>query len=411
MVTHPDSRAPGGQPRDVVYSHDVATRTGLVEAIASRFLEEREALAERMMAMIRDQVAEFGDFDGAELWEAVRGSCLANIDVGLSALSDDRGLPREIPDEARDLALLTARLGVPLTALLRSYRVGHAMIWQAWFDAVEASGRGEEERRAAIAEASAFFFAYVDRLSGYLTDEYTAERDRYLRSREQRRTQLVRDVLEGESPDPADALGTLGYDLRLHHLGLVASGRDAEAALRAIAAAVDAPHRLVLSLAGDTAWAWLGRTRSFGALGELPVEGEAVVSAGDPAPGTEGFRRSHAQAREAHAVALRTRPRSLVRYDCVALEALMVDEARAEAFAERELRGIDGGDARSRRLRETLRAYFAAGQNASAAAAMLGVHEHTVAYRLRTIEERIGRPVNARRAELETALRLQALRD
>jgi PucR C-terminal helix-turn-helix domain len=48
----------------------------------------------------------------------------------------------------------------------------------------------------------------------------------------------------------------------------------------------------------------------------------------------------------------------------------------------------------------------ASAQNASAAAAMLGVHEHTVGYRLRTIEERLGRPVIARRAELETALRL-----
>ena len=75
----------------------------------------------------------------------------------------------------------------------------------------------------------------------------------------------------------------------------------------------------------------------------------------------------------------------------------------------RELHGLDGADARSGRLRETLRAYFASGQNASAAAALLGVHEHTVSYRLRTIEERLGRPVTARRAELETALRLLEL--
>jgi DNA-binding PucR family transcriptional regulator len=81
----------------------------------------------------------------------------------------------------------------------------------------------------------------------------------------------------------------------------------------------------------------------------------------------------------------------------------------ARDFVARELRGLDGGDSRSARLRETLRAYFASGQNASAAAALLGVHEHTVSYRLRTIEDRLGRPVTARRAELETALRLLEL--
>src|SRR5690606_2047698 len=45
--------------RDVDYSGIVVrTGTGLVETIAARFLEEREALAERMTQAIRDQVTE-----------------------------------------------------------------------------------------------------------------------------------------------------------------------------------------------------------------------------------------------------------------------------------------------------------------------------------------------------------------
>ena len=83
------------------------------------------------------------------------------------------------------------------------------------------------------------------------------------------------------------------------------------------------------------------------------------------------------------------------------------DPQRARAFVGRELRGIDGDDARSQRLRETLRAYFAAHQNAAAAAAALGIHEQTVAQRLRAVEQRTGRSVAARRAELDTALRLR----
>lgn len=55
--------------------------------------------------------------------------------------------------------------------------------------------------------------------------------------------------------------------------------------------------------------------------------------------------------------------------------------------------------------RQTLRAWFAVGHNAAA----LGVHEQTVAQRLRAVEERTGRPVASRRAELETALRLRDL--
>ena len=74
----------------------------------------------------------------------------------------------------------------------------------------------------------------------------------------------------------------------------------------------------------------------------------------------------------------------------------------------RELSGLDADDIRSGRLRQTLREWRP-GQNAAAAAAALGVHEQTVAQRLRTVEERTGRPVAARRAELETALRLRDL--
>jgi DNA-binding PucR family transcriptional regulator len=95
-------------------------------------------------------------------------------------------------------------------------------------------------------------------------------------------------------------------------------------------------------------------------------------------------------------------------YGEVALEALAAgDPDEARAFVVRELRGLEGDDARARRLRETLRAWFAAGQNAAATAAALGVHEQTVAARLRAVEERTGAPPAARRAELETALRLR----
>jgi DNA-binding PucR family transcriptional regulator len=386
----------------------MAAQPTLLESVGTRFLAEREALADEMVERIRAGVEEFGDFDGPELWEAMRASCLANLEAGLEGMSTQLELPAEIPPDARDLALLAARLDLPLAAVLGAYRIGHAMIWQRWFEAVELEATDDEARRAALEAASTYLFEYVDRLSSFVTAEYTAERDRFMRSREQRRTQLVRDILDGADPDPPAAMRELDYDLRLHHLAAVVSGSDIDGVVRELARELDAPHRLTVSLAGDTAWAWLGRTREFELPERLsPPEG-VTLSVGDPGAGTEGFRRSHREAREAHRIALRGRGDArLVHYDQVALESLVADDdARVRAFISRELRGIDGDDARSRRLRETLRAYFACAQNASAAAAMLGVHEHTVTYRLRTIEERLGRPVTARRAELETALRL-----
>jgi hypothetical protein len=384
--------------------------TELRTEIAGKLLAQREALADEMVERIRDGVGEFEDFDGPELWGAVRLSCLANLEVGLSQLEGGMALPEGAPPGAQELALVTARLDLPLEALLRAYRVGHAMIWRRWFDLAGGWETEEETRREVIASASGYLFDYVDLLSNYVTVEYTTERDRLVRSREQRRTQLVRDVLEGEDPDPAEALGALDYDLRLEHLALVVSAPEPEAVVRDLARALDASHRLVVSLTRDTAWAWLGRARPFALPERVPHPAGSRVALGEPASGTVGFRRSHREARDAHRVL--PGAEGVVRYDEVALESLAIgDEARAREFAAQELEGIDGPDPRSARLRETLRAYFVTGQNASAAAAMLGVHEHTVSYRLRTIEDRLGRPVASRAAELEMALRLASLWD
>ena len=85
------------------------------------------------------------------------------------------------------------------------------------------------------------------------------------------------------------------------------------------------------------------------------------------------------------------------------------DERLAREFVARELGALASPDAKTARLRATLRAYFSLGQNASAAGALLKVHERTVGYRLATIEERIGRPIIGRRDELGLALRIHAL--
>lgn len=109
-------------------------------------------------------------------------------------------------------------------------------------------------------------------------------------------------------------------------------------------------------------------------------------------------------------IALRQSP-GLVRYTDVALLASALrDDTLAGSLEGLYLAPLaeerDGGAA----LRRTLRAYFMAGRNVSSAAAALGVSRQTVNSRLRAIEERIGRPLDACTAELETALRLRDLR-
>ena len=51
--------------------------------VSEEMLESREELADLMVGEIHARVEEFAGFDGPELWESVRASCLANLDTGL----------------------------------------------------------------------------------------------------------------------------------------------------------------------------------------------------------------------------------------------------------------------------------------------------------------------------------------
>ena len=382
-----------------------------MRAVSARLERRIEEIIDSIVVRLREEVPDLRAAEQPEMWEAWRASTRATLQAALIALGGDREPPSAPPGEAVETARLAARAGIPLAVLLRTYRGGHAVIWEYWLDEVEAAAQPPAVRRSLLATASRFLFRYVDQQSTFITDEYTRERDRALRSREQERVQLVRDLLDGT---PVDA-GLLGYELDAEHISVIAWGRAPEAAIDRLAAASER-RMLSVSVVPGTVWAWLGArtpldSRAKRALDHAEPRDGTALAIGDPAWAAEGFRRTHRQARLAHGVAL-ARPRPVTRYDDVALESFAIqDWQTARDFVARELGPLTGEGRQVERLRETLRTYFAASQNATAAAARLGVHERTVANRLRSVEERLGRPVNARRAELETALRLLPLLD
>jgi hypothetical protein len=381
-----------------------------ISTLASRLQSRMDEIMDAIAIRLREEVPDLRAAEQPEMWGPWRESTRSNLQAAFAALQRDREPPTSPPPAAVENARLMARLGTDLSVLLRTYRVGHAVVWEFWLDELEAlEFEPPSLRRSTLQRGSRFMFRYIDRVTTFVAEAYTEERDLLLRTGEQRRVQLVRELLDGS---PADAR-SLEYDLGLEHVGVIAWGQEPEASVQALAAQL---HRraFTVSVTADTVWGWLGGSKPVADLqlrGVADVEpvGETAIALGEPGRGREGFRQTHRQARLAHAVAL-TRPAPVTRYDHVSLEALAIqDEVLAHDFVIRELGPLAGEDVGTTRLRETLRAYFQSSQNASATAALLGIHERTVANRLRRIEERLGRVVNARRAELETALRLHAL--
>ena len=145
----------------------------------------------------------------------------------------DRRCPRARRPARSRRHVTTAQAGVPLTALLQTYRIGHAVAWDAMIEAINAMDDLDRQARTdLLLVCSRYTFAYIDRVIPFVTEEYTRERDRLMLGRAQRRVQLVRDILDGAVVDG----GELGYELATSHRGVIGWGAGTESALQHLAA-------------------------------------------------------------------------------------------------------------------------------------------------------------------------------
>jgi hypothetical protein len=386
-----------------------ATTIGIDETlrvVAARLSGEIDELVETMLVRMRDEAPGFDTAAHPELADGLRASCYGNIRAALQALGGDRQPPRSSPAEAMNEARTTARADIALEPLLHTYRIGHAVILERFFALIWELDLTPAQRHSATLIGSKYLFAYVDRVVGEVSEEYTNERQRVLRSSIQRRVQLVRDVLAGANVDSAE----LGYRLEQEHLAIVATGTAADASLHDLARRLER-RLLTVAMTDDTVWAWLGSLRrserdDWHDTVWAHVADQTRYAVGEPAWGISGFRDSHEQALAAHRVAAHL-PQPVTRYDDVALEAALLCDARAaRRFVEHELGPLVSNDPRTCVLRETLSSYLRSGLNAAATAAMLNVSDRTIAYRIHGIEDLLGRSVLARSGELAAAARL-----
>lgn len=370
-----------------------------------------------------------GDRD-AEYVAGLRAAVGAAVEFVLTGIERGEERPAPIPSAAVAQAQRAVRSGVSLETVLRRYTAGYALLSDYVIEEAENAALVGQLRPLLRVQAS-----LLERLTSVIADEYGRELERMRRSRGHRRLALVRALLAGERIDDG---GELGYGLDGEHLGVIATGAGCCEALRSLAQGLDR-QLLCVARGGGAVWAWLGGERSLDRTGmkrwiaELqrarpavgagsgsgpgdpagreagaPFDGPAFAL-GEPVRGLTGWRLTHRQAQAAQVVALR-RPQTLTHYaDVALLAAALNDETLAESLSDIYLAPLDDARSGGAALRETLRAYLAAEHNVSAAAVALGVVRSTVENRLRTVEERLDRPVHACLAELEVALRLEEL--
>lgn len=383
-------------------AHSQPRRIEQARAELSRRLESRREEIEATVMLRIYAVEDPGDLDPTYA-EGLRGAVRAAVDYGLGAI--ERGEQRSPPPPPALLAQarMAARVGVGLDTVLRRYFAGQALL--ADFVAEEAAKEGPSGaatvRQLMRSQATVF-----DRLLAALSEEHRREAAAVRLSREERRAERVQRLLAGEMLDSSD----LDYDLAAHHLGLLARGEGADKALPELAAALD--RRLLAVEGGEqTVWAWLGGRRAPDpeSLRELSLPPSLTLALGEPNQGLAGWRLTHRQACAALPVALRSGDR-LVRYADVALLATALhDDLLAESLRQIYIAPLEQEAHQSMDLIATLRAYFAAGRQASSAAAALGVSRRTVSNRLRAAEAVLHCSLRAATPGLEVALHIDAL--
>ena len=366
-----------------------------LERLQQRLSAELERIAEMMLAAHRREIPDLPD--DPDIQGALREAVRADLTEAFTAFRVEQRLPRTLTFETSHWARLAARARIPLPTLLRLFRVGQHVVWRELCSLLDELEPDAARREAMVRLITDVMFEAGDRMSTLQAEEYLAERDVIMRSREQTKLALVQLILSDASADT----GALEYDLRGDHVAVVASGADAARVMRAVVQ----PRRLVVQAAPDTVWGWFGSAPRELAAGAAGI----TLGVSRTSSGRDGFVLGHEQARAAHALGgILGRP--LTHFDAISLQWLATrDRAGAIRFVADELGPLLGDADRAEKLLDTLEAYLEAGHNASSMAAQLGISVRTASYRIRSIEQLLGRTVASRNAELHAALRLRHL--
>lgn len=384
--------------------------------LAARLRAGAGELALAMRERIRSELPElFATPDEEEINRASNESNLLLVADLLEAGADPAAA--RLPTPTRAYAEFGADHDTPMAGLLRAYRLGHAFAWEVTLAALTELIEDKAEFAVAAGLLSTWLHAYADAIVCQVEEVYATERERWLRSSSALRAELVRSIIDGVAVDRTSASRRLGYELDRCHVCVIASVAEAdgggnllvegEAAIVAIAAAADCPPPLLHPLGLAATAGWLsGRDRSAGeriAAAAVVDSWSLRIAVGEPGEGLDGFRRTYREATEARRVA-GDRP---TRYGDVALRALAtVDSTQAGEFVRERLGPLLDPEQASARLAETLAAFLDEGGSPGRAAGRLGVHENTVRYRLRQIEDLLGRPIGPGDLELRVALEL-----
>lgn len=387
-------------------------RIGLVPALGRHLLAEHvDEMAAELVALIVATVPEYADADREDL----RHSCRRNMVRSLQALAGDLPRPEDLLDAPAHTGRLRAQQGLPLDALLQSYRLGGRVLWEGLL--LQARSRHAEVDPARLLDVATVVWELVDEHSSEVTRAYRAEESR-LRGRDLRRQHVLLDaLLDGQGADPATVAEAEGLlDLRRDGRFLVVvtatPGSSDELGM---------PQEALARL-GSASW-WRVRAGGETGLVELPEAGPraaldalraCAVGRAAASPVVAGTAELPSAARLAELALATLAPDhvGLVEVGERLPEALLVGTPGLADLLVREALGpvLDLPVQEREALLRTLEEMVRSGGSLSRAAVALYCHRNTVLNRMQRVERLTGRTLGNPRDHLVLSLALLAAR-
>ncbi|HWU31376.1 MAG TPA: hypothetical protein VN108_00805, partial [Marmoricola sp.] len=194
-------------------SIDSASTRALVAEVGSSLADRLTTITVPMRDLLLQRVDEIST-DPA-LIDLLLASIEGNVVTILRSLQHDIN-PDNIdpPAAAMEYARRLAQRGVPVSALVRAYRLGQQFLMSQAYTECEKVAGSSEMFAAAYEEIVQRCFDYIDWMSQEVEVAYEGEREAWLANQSNARAAKVREILSGAEVDPIDAERILGYRVR-----------------------------------------------------------------------------------------------------------------------------------------------------------------------------------------------------
>jgi len=407
--------------------------TQLSPQLTEHLLGRVDEMAKLLTRRLAGEIQLAPEFRSRGYLRAVLQACRDGIRTLLLQLQDGRR------QQSAELARLgragerQAEMEVPLEVLLSAYRLAARVVWQ---EVIGEAARLQELEPATVVAVSEQVLDYLDQISGAVGRAYLETRERLVRQRDRDRDRVLQRLLAGEvTPDLRRVAAALDLELAPPYRVLAcAAPGGADAALAA------AWGRSGVLLVGDEPGTWIalapgdadaGRlaqsavralddamTRAGGAVPDAAADDQLAppplrLGVGPVAGRLEDVADAARRARRALAAGSLLAPDAVVHDDReLGLFALLAaDRDELLAHVEHVLGPLAaaGDDARTRMLLDTLHALVTT-RGPNEAAAQLGIHRHTVVYRLQRLRDLLGVDLDDPTQRHRLWLALQALR-